>query len=79
MSEDAFQGTLVYEDLAKVYSLTGEPELAIKIVDSLLSIPSQLNLIHIKQDPAFDPLREDPRYQALIDKYEKRYDLKRDP
>jgi len=76
MSEDAFQGTLVYEDLAKVYSLAGEPELAIEIVDSLLSIPSHLNLIHVKQDPAFDPLHEDPRYQALIDKYEKRYDLK---
>ena len=73
MSEDAFQGTLVYEDLAKIYSLAGEPELAIKILDSLLSIPSHLNLIHVKQRPAFDPLRDRPRYQALISKYEKKH------
>jgi non-specific serine/threonine protein kinase len=73
MSEDAFQGTLIYEDLAKVYSLAGEPELAIKILDSLLSIPSHLNLIHVKQHPAFDPLRNHPRYQALIAKYEKKH------
>jgi tetratricopeptide (TPR) repeat protein len=73
MSEDAFTGTLLYEDLAKIYSLSGEPELAMKIVDSLLSIPSHLNLIHVKQHPAFDPLRDHPRYQALISKYEKKH------
>ncbi|MEJ2703614.1 MAG: hypothetical protein P8Z79_14345, partial [Sedimentisphaerales bacterium] len=76
MARDAIAGAAVAEDYAKVLALTGHPTEAISILDTLLSAPSHLTLVNIKQDAAWDPIRDNPRFQALIEKYEKRYDLK---
>jgi hypothetical protein len=35
----------------------------------LLVIPNGLTVPVLKLDPAWDPLRKDPRFQALIEKY----------
>jgi serine/threonine-protein kinase len=79
LSDDAYLGTELLIDLAVTYARVGEQDKALNLVDTLLSIPSELTVAILKIDPNWDPLRDNPRYQALIDKYEKRYDLKRDP
>jgi TolB-like protein/Flp pilus assembly protein TadD len=68
-SQDALDGPRVTEALAQIYALTGESDEAFRLLDHLFTIPSNLTVPMLKLDPAWDPLRKDPRFQALIDKY----------
>jgi TolB-like protein len=68
-SHDAFEGPQATGALAQIYAWTGESDEAFRLLDHLLAIPGGLTLPMFKLDPTWDPLRKDPRYQALIDKY----------
>ncbi|HMH42427.1 MAG TPA: tetratricopeptide repeat protein [Pyrinomonadaceae bacterium] len=68
-SQDAFDGPQVAAALAQIYAWTGESDEAFRLLDHLFAIPNGLTVPMFKLDPAWDPLRKDPRYQALIDKY----------
>jgi len=69
-SQDALDGPPVTAVLAEIYAWTGESDEAFRLLDHLLVVPSGLTIPLIKIDPAWDPLRNDPRFQALIDKYD---------
>ncbi len=68
-SQDAFDGPRCTASLAQIYALTGDSDEAFRLLDHLLQIPSGITVHVLKLDPAWDPLRKDPRFQALIDKY----------
>ena len=68
-SQDALDGPQCTSALAEIYACTGELDEAFRLLDHLFAIPSNLTVPMLKLDPAWDPLRKDPRYQALIDKY----------
>jgi TolB-like protein/Flp pilus assembly protein TadD len=68
-SEDAFDGPLCTAALAQIYAWTGEADEAFRLLDHLLSVPNGVPVPMLKLDPVWDPLRKDPRFQALIDKY----------
>jgi tetratricopeptide (TPR) repeat protein len=68
-SQDAFDGPEVTAVLAQIYAWTGEPDQAFGLLDHLLVVPNGITIPALKLDPIWDPLRKDPRYQALIDKY----------
>jgi len=68
-SKDAFGGPEIVESVAEVYCIVGENGRAIEVLDGLLSRPSGVTVPLLKLRPAWDPLRNDPRFQALIDKY----------
>ena len=68
-SQDAFDGPRCTESLAQIYALTGETDEAFRLIDHLLSVPNGLTIPVLKLDPIWDPLRKDPRFQALIDKH----------
>jgi TolB-like protein/Flp pilus assembly protein TadD len=68
-SEDAFDGPQITAMLAQIYAWTGEFDEAFRLLDHLLVVPNGLTVPMLKLDPAWDPLRKDPRFQALIDKY----------
>ena len=68
-SQDALDGPRGTEALAEIYAWTGEFDEAFRLLDHLLAAPSGLTVPMFKLDPAWEPLRKDPRYQALIDKY----------
>ena len=57
------------EDLARVQALVGDPEAAIDILDDLLTRPGRLCVPLVRLDPAWDPLRKHPRFQALLEKH----------
>ena len=68
-SQDAFDGPQVTAALAQIYAWTGESDEAFRLLDHLLVVPNGLTVPMLKLDPVWDPLRKDPRFQALIDKY----------
>jgi TolB-like protein/Flp pilus assembly protein TadD len=68
-SEDAFDGPQITAALAQIYAWTGEFDEAFRLLDHLLVVPNGLTIPIFKLEPAWDPLRKDPRFQALIDKY----------
>jgi len=68
-SKDAFGGPEITEGVAEVYATVGENARAIELLEGLLGRPSPVTVALLKLSPAWDPLRKDPRFQALIDKY----------
>ena len=68
-SQDALDGPQCTSALAEIYACTGEFDEAFRLLDHLFAIPCNLTVPMFKLNPAWDPLRKDPRYQALIDKY----------
>ncbi|UCC44823.1 MAG: tetratricopeptide repeat protein, partial [Candidatus Zixiibacteriota bacterium] len=70
-TEDALLYPMVLGHLATVYTLAGNYDGAIETLDTLLSMPFVYSVNTLKLDPVFDPLRDHPRFKALIEKYEK--------
>jgi TolB-like protein/Flp pilus assembly protein TadD len=68
-SKDAFEGPQITEQVAEVYSALGDNARAIELLDGLLNRPSEVTLQGLKLNPAWDPLRNDPGFQALFSKY----------
>jgi serine/threonine-protein kinase len=68
-SQDAFEGPQATAALAEIYASVGEPDEAFRLLDHLLKVPNGLTVPTLKLDPLWDPLRKDPRFQALIDSY----------
>jgi len=69
-SQDALEGPKATLELAKIYTWTGETDQALLLLDHSLSTPSGITVSSLKLDPVWDPLRSDPRFQALIDKHD---------
>jgi TolB-like protein/Flp pilus assembly protein TadD len=68
-SRDAFDGPQFTAALAQIYACTGELDEAFRLLDHLLVVPNGITVPGLKLDPLWDPLRKDPRFQVLIDKY----------
>ncbi|MBC8192878.1 MAG: tetratricopeptide repeat protein [Candidatus Marinimicrobia bacterium] len=66
VSKNALGGPDHLVDLAMTYSILGETDLALDIIDELLSYPGDFTIWMLKLRPAFDNLRESPRYQKLV-------------
>jgi serine/threonine protein kinase/cytochrome c-type biogenesis protein CcmH/NrfG len=68
-SKDAFFGPAVTAAVAEVHGIIGDNDRAIELLEGLLKPPSWLTAQRLKVDPVWDPLRNDPRFQALLNKY----------
>jgi TolB-like protein/tetratricopeptide (TPR) repeat protein len=69
-SKDGFYYLPYVVDLAHIYTILGENEAALERLEHLLSNPSYISPPFLRMDPRWDPLRDDPRFQALLEKYE---------
>ena len=54
------------QSLATIYLLTGEYDKSMNLLEYLLKTPSSLQVEMLKLYPAWDPLRGNSRFQALI-------------
>ena len=68
-SKDAFDGPRITEEVAQVYTILGDNARAIELLDGLLSRATGVTLQNLKVNPAWDPIRSDPAFQALFTKY----------
>ena len=69
LSRDAMLGANALEDLADTYLICSMQDLAISTLEKLLSVPSQVNANELKLNPWYDSLRDNPRFQKLIEDY----------
>jgi TolB-like protein/Tfp pilus assembly protein PilF len=68
-SKDAFGGPEITAGVAEVCGIVGENSRAIELLDGLLGRPSPITVPLLKLSPVWDPLRSDPRFQALLEKH----------
>jgi hypothetical protein len=55
--------------LAQIEARFGDVDSAMAALPHLLEVPAGLNRADLRYDPMWDPLRKDPRFQALLAKY----------
>ena len=66
ISKDIYDGALVLEGLAQVYTWTGDRDRAIELVQRLVTMPSYINYARLKLHPLWSPLRGDPRFERIV-------------
>lgn len=66
-SKDAMIGPSRVRDLAFIWLLLGEYAAALDRIEYLLSNPSWFSVPLLRLDPRWDPLRDHPRFQRLIE------------
>ncbi len=69
ISEDAADGPEQAIETAIIFTRAGRHDRALDLVEELLSIPSFLSVGLLRLDPVWDPLRDHPRFQALLEEY----------
>jgi tetratricopeptide (TPR) repeat protein len=72
-SVDAFDGAIMNSILALIYARCGEKDLAFPLLERLLKTPGAVDSVDysitvsdLKSRWEWDPIRKDPRFQALI-------------
>ncbi len=66
VSKDIYDGALVLEGLAQVYTWTNERDRAIELLQKLVTMPGYTNYARLKLHPMWNPLRGDPRFEKIV-------------
>jgi hypothetical protein len=67
ISTDALYGPAILKNLAIVYAWSNEVDLALDTLGSLTETPFGIYYGALKGEPYWEPLREDPRYEKLLE------------
>ena len=62
---EAWRGSRRVVDLARIYAMAGRTDEAIEQLERAMSIPGDLSAWELRLDATWDPLRGDPRFEAL--------------
>jgi serine/threonine-protein kinase len=66
---DHLWGPQVAENRAQILATIGQRDAALEEIETLLAAPSRVSVHTLRLDPLWDPIRDDPRFQALLLKY----------
>jgi serine/threonine protein kinase/tetratricopeptide (TPR) repeat protein len=73
VSADALDGPIYVRALAMVYAQVGQQDQAIELAAYLLTIPSNASINALRLVPEFASLRDNPRFQELLKRYEREH------
>jgi tetratricopeptide (TPR) repeat protein len=66
VSKNAAGGALLMKNLAVIYAWTGEKDRAIEQLAETAKLFNDLSYGHLRLNPLWDPLRGDPRFEAIV-------------
>lgn len=69
LSKDAVSGAFVLKLAAGFYAVAGETERAFELLERSLQVPAGEYAHAARLNPVYDPLREDPRFDALLKRF----------
>jgi hypothetical protein len=69
VSQDAFDGTFYLQQFAEIQERVGNTNEALSAIRQLLDLSAGLMMSPalLRLDPAWDPIRSDPRFQKLCE------------
>jgi TolB-like protein/Tfp pilus assembly protein PilF len=65
-SKDARDGVYLMTNLARIYAVTGEKDLAVEQLELVSKIPCGPSYGGLRLDPEWDSLRGDPRFEKIV-------------
>jgi TolB-like protein/class 3 adenylate cyclase/Flp pilus assembly protein TadD len=65
-TKDAVVGVFLISNLARIYALTGEKDLALEELDVVRKLPCGPSYGGLRLDPDWDSLRGDPRFEKIV-------------
>jgi hypothetical protein len=65
-TKDAVAGVFLLTELIRIYTLTGEKDLALKELEIVSKIPCGPSYGELRLDPEWDSLRGDPRFEKIV-------------
>ncbi len=69
IDQHPYFGITSLENLALVATLVGELDLAFETIETVLSMPALISIPLLELDPRWAPLRNDPRFEELKEKF----------
>ena len=67
VSKSAIEGSMLTQYLAVIYAWTGDKDRAIERLAEAAKLPgSHVTYGHLRLHPLWDPLRGDPRFEAIV-------------
>ena len=71
LSENSTGATAAMGGAVEIYAQLGESDEALELIGLLLAMPAgrEISIPLLRLDPTFDPLRKDPRFEALIARF----------
>ncbi|MEY2573318.1 MAG: hypothetical protein QOJ87_1531 [Verrucomicrobiota bacterium] len=68
-SKDAFDGPILVMSRARIHMTCGDLDTAFALLEHSLQTPAGLTVHELRLDPVWDPLRSDPRFDAMLAKF----------
>jgi serine/threonine protein kinase/TolB-like protein/Tfp pilus assembly protein PilF len=66
IARDGYIGPYIQHQLARIYTVVGQPDKAVDQLEELLKTPYFLSPAWLRIDPNFESLRGNPRFQKLV-------------
>jgi hypothetical protein len=65
-AKDAIDGVVLITNLAQIYALTGEKDLALEQLATVSNLPFGPSYGQLRLDPEWDSLRGNPRFEKIV-------------
>jgi serine/threonine-protein kinase len=71
LSENSPAATAAMGGAVEIYAQLGETDAALELLELLLAMPAgrEVSVPLLRLDPTYDPLRSDPRFEALLTRF----------